>query len=201
MNNAVEPERRAALAMGLLLLVFGIVALIAQVTDVHLSEDAWPYTIIVPGLVLLVVGLVAGGGPGTGLTIAGTIVTTVGGVLLYQATTDDWASWAYAWALVGPTAAGVGLLLSGLVSRDRDMVRRGTDMALVGLTLFAVGYVFFVGIIGLDGREPTIGTTWIMPALLVVVGVIVIARALWSGRREDGSRESTAAGPGTPDRR
>ena len=59
-----------------------------------------------------------------GFAIAGSIVTTVGSVLLYQQTTGHWESWAYAWALVGPGAAGLGMLVYGLLFRPTGYCSR-----------------------------------------------------------------------------
>ena len=47
------------------------------------------------------------------MVVGGTVATTVGLVLLYQNNTGHWESWAYAWALVGPAASGLGLALWG----------------------------------------------------------------------------------------
>ena len=43
---------------------------------------------------------------------------TIGLVLWVQETYDAYATWAYAWALVAPTAPGVGTLLYGAVKGD-----------------------------------------------------------------------------------
>ena len=88
------------------------------------------------------------------MVIGGTVVTTVGLVLLYQDQTGRWESWAYAWALVGPAASGLGLLLWGMRSGDARRVRNGTWALLGGLGLFVVGFLFFEGVIGIGG-EPS----------------------------------------------
>ena len=62
---------------------------------------------------------------GSGLTVAGSIVTMVGLVLLYQNATGNWKGWAYAWALVGPGGSGLGMLLYGTRSGNRKMARDG----------------------------------------------------------------------------
>jgi hypothetical protein len=177
-----QPTDRANVAVGLLVLIAGVVLLAAQAVRFELPADSWPYVIIVPGLAILLVGLVIGREPGTGLAIGGSIVTTVGLVLLYQNTTGRWDTWAYAWALVGPTAAGVGLLLSGLVQGDRDLLRNGLRVVLVGATLFAVGLVFFEGVIGLSGERPAILETAALPLILIGLGVVVVARGFLRGR-------------------
>jgi hypothetical protein len=176
-----QPTDRANVAIGLLVLIAGVVLLVAQAVRFELPADSWPYVIIVPGLAILLVGLVIGREPGTGLAIAGSIVTTVGLILLYQNTTGLWATWAYAWALVGPTAAGVGVLLSGLVQGDRELLRNGLRVTLVGAALFAVGFVFFEGVIGLSGDRPAIIETWVLPVFLIGLGLLVAARGFLRG--------------------
>ena len=176
-------ERRANIAFGLLVLIAGVALLIAQLVNFELPEDSWPLVIVVAGAALLLVGLVVAGEAGTGLTVAGTIVATVGLILLYQNTTGHWESWAYAWALVGPTAPGVGLVLAGIVHRNGEMVRNGTNMTGIGLALFAVGLVFFEGIIGISGERPEIVSNALVPGLLILIGVVVVGWSLFGGRR------------------
>ena len=65
----------------------------------------WPLYVIIPGITLLVVGFIS---LGSGALIPGGIVTVTGLVIAYQAVTDDWASWSYAWALVVPGGVGLG---------------------------------------------------------------------------------------------
>ncbi len=195
MQTNRQPADRLNIAFGLILLIAGGVTLIAQLVHFELPEDAWPYVIIVPGVVLLVVGLVVGREAGTGLTVAGSIVTTVGAILLYQNTTEHWESWAYVWALVAPTAPGVGLILSGLVGHQPRMVRDGINMAMVGLVLFVLGLVFFEGIIGITGEEPQLLKNGLLPALLVIVGLILVARSLFFTRPHAG--EDTPEDSGT----
>ena len=60
---------------------------------------------------------------GLGFAIAGTIVTTIGFLLLYQDSTGHWESWAYAWALL-TLAAGLGTLIYGLAIGRRVDGRR-----------------------------------------------------------------------------
>jgi hypothetical protein len=195
MQTDRRPADRGYLAFGVLVLVAGVVLLAAQAFRFELGEDAWPWLIVVPGLALVVTGLLSGREPGTGLCIAGSIVTTVGLVLLYQNTTGHWESWAYAWALVGPTAAGVGLALSGLANRDRVMAGTGARLILIGGTLFVAGLAFFEGIVGLNGRPSDLVSSGILPVILIGIGLLVVARGLFSanrgGHREDRGQAAT----------
>ncbi len=168
-----------AVGVGVLLIVLGLLFFIGQQLGTDVAEWGWPVFVILPGLALLTVGLTQRSGPG--LAVAGSIVTTVGLILLYQELYDHYESWAYAWALVGPGGSGLGMLLYGTRSRDRKMARGGFWTVVTGLTLFAVGFIFFEGIIGLSGdRWPL--PAWVMPAAIVVIGVLVLLRGLTTRR-------------------
>jgi len=164
-----------ATALGVLLVVLGGLFLVAQQTGFDLGDIRWPFFVIMPGVVLLVAGLVLPWG--SGMVIGGTVVTTVGLVLLYQDATDHWESWAYAWALVGPAASGVGTALAGMRSGNAPMVRTGVTGAFVGIGLFAAGYLFFEGILNISGRAmPLPG--WVVPVAVIALGVVLLLRGL-----------------------
>jgi hypothetical protein len=169
------------LALGAALVVAGAILLVAQLADLDFAALGWPFIIVGIGVVLLVVGLV--GGRDSGLVIGGTVATTVGLVLAFQDATGLWATWAYAWALVGPAASGLGLLLYGLRSGDRGDIRNGTWGLLGGLAVFAIGFLFFEGIIGLSGFDIAIAE-WVLPAVVIGIGVVILGRALL--QRDDG---------------
>jgi peptidoglycan/LPS O-acetylase OafA/YrhL len=160
--------------VGALLVVFGLVFLIEQLAGDRFGEEWWPLFIIGPGVALLAAGLIL---PQPGLIIGGSVVSTIGAVLYYQNVTGHWESWAYAWALVGPFASGVGSMVAGWRTDNQGMVRGGAGTATVGLILFAVGYLFFEQVLGISGRQTPIAE-WVLPALLMVAGVILLVRAV-----------------------
>jgi hypothetical protein len=165
------------IAVGVLLVGFGAFAMLTQLTDWVWPQSAWPFVIIVPGLGLFLAGIATRGEAGLGMTVGGSIVTTVGLILLFQSATDTFSSWAYAWALL-PTAAGLGTIAHGVIHQEREAIRNGTNTALIGAGLFAVGLVFFEGIVGLDGRRSELFSGVVAPAVLIVVGAAVLLRAL-----------------------
>jgi vacuolar-type H+-ATPase subunit I/STV1 len=110
-------------AVGLVLVLIGAALFGGQMVGIGIEEIGWPIFVIGAGVAILVVGLVIAGE--SGLVIGGTITTTVGLVLFYQNQTGRWESWAYAWALVGPAASGLGLALWGLRSGKGSDVRTG----------------------------------------------------------------------------
>jgi hypothetical protein len=112
---------------------------------------------------------------GSGLTIAGSMLTMTGLVLLYQNATDHWESWAYAWALVAPGGSGIGMLLYGTRSGDARMARDGFFTILTAVGLFAAGLVFFEGIIGISGERLPL-PQWALPAAIIVIGLLLLLR-------------------------
>lgn len=184
-----SPTRRGgsgAAVVGGILIVVGLLFFAAQQLDLDIGRYGWPLYVIAPGLALAAFGLTQA--RGSGLTIAGSIVTIVGLVLLWQTWFDDYESWAYAWALVGPGGSGVGMLLYGVRSGNHRMARDGFRQVLVAIGLFAAGFIFFEGIIGISGdRFPL--PEWVLPVAVIVLGVAVLVRGVLFGRRDAGGPE------------
>jgi hypothetical protein len=109
------------------------------------------------------------------------VVTTVGLVLLYQNNTGHWASWAYAWALVGPAASGLGMALWGIRTGDPAEIRNGTWTLLGGLGIFVLGFLFFEGVIGISGERLPL-PEWVLPAAVIAIGLVVLARGIFQRR-------------------
>jgi hypothetical protein len=184
---------RGAAVLGGALILLGLVFFAGQALNMDIGEVAWPFYVIAPGLALAAVGLTQRGG--SGLTIAGSVVTMVGLVLLYQNATDRFESWAYAWALVGPGGSGLGMLLYGTRSGDRKMARDGFWTILGSFGLFAAGLVFFEGIVGISGERLPL-PNWVLPVAVIVIGVVVLLRGLtFRDRWEPGSGTDESPAP------
>jgi hypothetical protein len=181
--------------VGMLLVAFGAAALVLREAGINPFEAvgtwAWPFFVIVPGLVLLAASLVPAPPNGIGFAIAGAIVTTVGALLLYQSRTGHWESWAYAWALI-PLAAGAALILYGWLARERRMVTTGLTMAGIAAALFLAGAWFFEGVFAGEQRPTDVGALWSI-GVIVLGGVIVLRAVLLSAPRSSSSGESAAA--------
>jgi hypothetical protein len=181
------PEKSStdsAIGLGIALLIIGGLLFAGQLFGIGVDDVGWPAIVIGIGVVILVLGLFVN--REQGMVIGGTVVTTVGLVLLYQDQTGRWETWAYAWALVGPAASGLGMLLWGVRQADPTEIRNGTWALLTGLGIFVVGFLFFEGVIGIGG-EPIGLPEWLLPVVVIGIGVVILARAVLE-RRE---REST----------
>jgi hypothetical protein len=165
----------STMALGVVLVVVGLFALGVVVFGVDLTQYGWPLFVIIPGLTLLVVGFVGGG---VGASVPGGIVTMLGLVLAYQSSSGDWASWAFAWALVAPGGVGLGLYLQALRDRDPVMLRRGRTLMFIAALIFIIGFVFFESILGISGTDYGIFGKAALPGLLIVIGIILLVRSI-----------------------
>lgn len=175
-------ERRAppGAVLGALLIFLGLAFLGIRYLGLFEQADVWPLFVAVPGLALLVLGLVL---PNSGMIIGGSVVTTIGLILAWQSVTDRWETWAYAWTLI-PIASGIGSFIGGLRVGSRSMRDAGLWQVVIGLAMFAGFYLFFEQVIGLSG-EPTPLPEWVMPAILVILGLLVLLRAFFGPRETD----------------
>ena len=168
-----------AIGLGVALLLIGGLLFVGQLLDIGIGDVGWPAIVIGIGVVILVLGLFVN--REQGMVIGGTVVTTVGLVLLYQDQTGRWETWAYAWALVGPAASGLGMVLWGIRNADPAEIRNGTWTLLGGLAIFVVGFLFFEGVIGISG-EPLGLPEWVLPVVVIAIGVVVLARGIFDRR-------------------
>jgi len=181
-DGGARRETRGGVVLGVILIALGAIFLVDRLVDVDVARVGWPLFVIVPGVLLLAWGVATSGREGAGLAVGGGITTVVGLILLVQNATGLWATWAYAWALVGPGGTGLGLIAFGLAHRDRGHLSNGLRSLGTGLILFVAFGLFFEGVIGLSGR-PFL-TADVGPYALIVLGVVVIGAALFRGRAE-----------------
>jgi len=190
---SVDRQAPPGAVLGAVLIFIGLAFLAVRYLDVFQGADVWPLFIIGPGVALLVLGLFL---PNLGMLVGGSVVSTVGLVLAWQNMTGRWESWAYAWALVGPTASGVGSFLGGLRTGNPRLRDAGMWQIAVGLALFAGFYLFFEQVIGLSG-DPLPLPEWVMPAALIGIGVLILLRGVLGPRDLEGPHDPVA--PREPD--
>ena len=159
-NPAVGILATLAILAGILFLADGMFA-------GRLGANLWPLRTIVPGVALFVGALFMDEKIGVPLSIVSTTTTMTGVILMVHVLTDYWATWAYSWTLLFPTAVGFGLLAYGLAKTNPKLRRAGWRLTKVGLGLFLVFGVFFEFIIGLGGFSLNYG--W--PLLLISLGL------------------------------
>ena len=189
---ATQPANQLALVFGVLLLVIGGILLVTRITQISFGAGSWPVLIVVPGVALLIASFAVPPRGGLGLAIPGAIIATVGLILWFQAAYDAYATWVYAWALVAPTAPGLGTFLYGSVKGDGDLARGGLRMIGVGLALFAGFALFFEGVLGISG-EPIANLDEVLPYAVIGLGVLLVALSfLGGGRRAERRRERGA---------
>jgi hypothetical protein len=179
---APRPRRggSSAAALGMVLIVVGAFALVVVLSGVDLTQYGWPLFVIIPGLTLLIVGFTSFG---SAATIPGGVVTVLGLLLAYQNSTGDWPTWAFAWALVVPGGVGLGMYLQALRDRDQHALRTGRTLMFIGLMIAVIGFVLFESILGISGRDYGIVGKGALPALLIVIGLILLVRSVQRARQ------------------
>ena len=169
---------------GLSLIAFGLLTLVFQLLQIDFWSFAWPLFPMVPGL-LFFGAMVGGGRDAAGLAIPGSILVALGLIFFYQNALNQWQSWAYAWALLWPTAVGIGLLLQGRWAAKQHLVQAGKRLIRTGLLIFLAGVVFFELILGIGGWG--LGawglSAYILPTLLLATGAVLLVRSLSPARK------------------
>lgn len=177
-------ERSAGPTLGVLLVLVGLFFVVIQVLGPDWPRIAkyGPDILTGLGVLLFVLAFFAGAHRGETLVVFGSMMAMAGLLLLYQDRSGNWASWAYAWALVAPTSIGIGFLIYGPIKHRPDLTRRGVRMTAVGLALFLVLLVLFEVVFVAGGWLS--GLTNLVPAVILISIGAVILLASWFRRRE-----------------
>jgi hypothetical protein len=156
--------------LGIALVIIGALVLIGQMMD--LAAFGWTLFVIVPGAAMLAVAFL-GNRDAAGLAVPGSIVTTVGLILLVQSATGTFHTWAYAWGLV-LAATGFGAFLHAALREDEAEQRSSLKLAGLGLALFA-GFGAFFELFVFGGLS---GWVWryVLPIALIVAGIVLLLR-------------------------
>jgi len=166
-------KRRGNIATALTLIVIGAWFLALEISpnlkDLAYDSEIWPINIVGIGVALAVIGIVTWT---PGMFVPASIVSGVGGLLWWQNSTGNWASWAYAWALI-PGFVGIGTILAGIFSAQRDTIKGGAWTLFSSLMLFTIFGSFL-------GGWPLVSKYW--PVLLILFGVILLAQGLFRRR-------------------
>lgn len=157
-------QKQSSIVIGLILILAGVLFLVLQAfpelaAQIDLASQ-WPLILVGIGF-LLFLGALFGTPP---LAVPASIVSGIGLLLYYQNTSGNWASWAYAWALI-PGFVGIGIILMGVLDPEqRGQIHGGLQLLMISLILFLV----FGGFFGAFGQY------W--PVLLILGGVLLLFR-------------------------
>lgn len=161
---------------GAFLMGLGALALLAQFAGSNFWTDFWPMLVLGTGI-LFFAGMVIGGRGAGGLAIPGTIITTVGTILLLQMRFGYWHAWSYAWTLI-IMSVGAGIFIKGLWDGDENSRRAGAIVGGIGFILFLVFGSFFTLGFGVLGFPLAARLVW--PVVMMAVGLFLVLR--WSAR-------------------
>ena len=78
---------------------------------------------------------------------------------------------------MGPVGGVRGLLVYGVLTPRWDIARGGVGALVAGIALFLVGFLFFEGVLGLDGRPTGDLAKVVVQGALVFLGLLVIVGA------------------------
>jgi hypothetical protein len=159
---------RGRVSFAVLLIGIGLFYLAAaalpSVHEIAYGAKNWPIQIIGLGFLFCIAALLAWK---PALFIPGVILTGIGGILFYQNSSGNWASWSYLWTLI-PGFVGVGLILFGLLARKLGAIKGGAWNIFSSMVLFGIFGYFF-------GKIPMIDKLW--PAAFILAGVLLLIGA------------------------
>ncbi len=174
-----------ALVLGVILIAIGVLSLFGQFFPFLNWDNLWPLIVVGVGVAFFI-GMALGGKTSAGLAVPGSILVTIGLILLVINSTDQWVAWSYAWALI-ICGIGAGVLINGVWGDRPDLRKQGLDTLRAGLVLFLIFGVIMGFIFSLTGVTQW-GNLFLWAILLSLVGLsLLIARILRLGRR-DGQR-------------
>jgi len=168
-------NKRVSLFFGLLMIIFGLIFLSQQLRPDIFSflfggMNSWPWVVIGVGVLFILSAGVMNVG---GLFFPGSIISTIGVILLIQNMTGAWESWTYAWALI-PASIGLALVLSGIMRKRIRTIRTGFILSGINLCIFFALWGLF--------EKETPGWVDYWPVLLMGLGIIILVNALIPNR-------------------
>lgn len=161
----MSQHARTSLASGLILILLGgyflLVNFFPNLPTIVPTALTWPWIVIAIGSGLLFIGLIVGS---VDMAVPAFVVGGIGGILLYQNTTGNWQSWAYAWTLI-PGFVGIGTILEGLLKGKWKEFREGIRLIFISSVMFVIFSAFL-------GGPSLLGQWW--PVLLILLGIYII---------------------------
>jgi hypothetical protein len=186
-----KPRNSGSLIGGILLIAFGLLALLSQIfKGFDFWGTFWPFIIIGVGAMFFV-GMVAGGKSAAPLAIPGAIISVIGLMLFLQNISNHWESWAYGWTII-LMSVGLGIAIMGAWAGDPGQRESGGKVLRIGAILFIVFGAFFEGLIFRTAGLPS----YIFPVGLIVLGLyLVFRRAGFLPAKKDGDQSNDISTP------
>jgi hypothetical protein len=158
--------------LGILLLALGAILLLGRFFNLDLTTFGWPFSILLPGLVMLIWAFVTPSA--AALAIPGSIVTMVGLIFFYQNATGRFETWSYAWGLI-IAAVGLGIALQAVLKAAEEERRDGVRLAMIGFALF-VAFGAFFEIFIFRGYSGSFVWRYLLPFALIGGGTYLLLR-------------------------
>jgi hypothetical protein len=184
---------RASAVFGGILILLGVIFLLGQFINIDFGHYLWPFFIIGFGA-LFFIGMVAGGPSMGGLAIPGSIIVTIGLILLVQNFFNIWESWSYAWGLL-LSAVGVGIVIQGFWTRRPDLRVHGWRLVRLGLIFFFIFGAFFELFIF---RSSTLLGKVFWPLVLILIGIYIVITRMLRPAPPPAFRDQGYSGPTAP---
>lgn len=167
----MDRRRRSSIAFALILILVGAWLMAVQFVPAlqifTITERSWLLIIVAFGAAWAVTALVTWT---PGFLVPASIFFGIGGLLYYQNTTGNWASWAYVWTLI-PGFVGVGVFFAELLQgRIRQAIVGGGWLVIISATMYLVFASFL-------GGPNWLGPYW--PLLIILLGVISLVQAFF----------------------
>jgi hypothetical protein len=178
-----QRQNTGGLVGGAILIGLGTLFLLGQFVHFSAWQYLWPLAMVGMGAIFFI-GMVAGGKQAAGLAIPGSILSTLGLLMLFQNLTGHWETWSYGWTII-ILAVGIGIFIMGAWTGNSTQRQSGLRVAGIGFVLFAVFGSFFELLL-----FRTDGSAWgqlVLPVALILAGLwLVIRRAgFWPRRTSD----------------
>ena len=144
--SGATSDPRGSIIAGSILVLLGAIFLAFNVLRIDLGR-VWPiiFFFIGAGLCLPVLLMPKDRRNLAGLLIPSTFLFALGLIFFYNTLTDNWASWAYIWALI-PASVGLGLMLAGRVGQwGGEVMRVGFWMFVISIAVCLILGAFFGG--------------------------------------------------------
>lgn len=163
---------------GIVLVAFGVLALIAQtLPDFHFWNIFWPFIIVAFGAMFFVI-MYSSDKSTAPLAIPGSIFTGVGLMMVIQNITNHWESWSYGWTVI-LMSVGVGIYLMGHRADNEQQKAAGQRVINIGLVMFIVFGAFFEMIF----NNAPIAQYFFPLALIGLGGYMIVRRSALFGAR------------------